>query len=395
VSDPDPPQRDAPSDAPPDGPDASLGGGFLFGRVLGIPILVSPWWFVIAALITMQFAPAVAEHFPTVSRSGSYLIALVFVLLLYGSVLLHELGHALVARALGLPVRRIVLQLLGGVSEITEEPDTAGREYLVSIAGPMISVLLTAVGFAVLFELPGDTVAKALVGEFAVANGLVAVFNLLPGLPLDGGRVLRAAVWHVSGDQVTGTRAAGLVGRVLAVLVALSPVILYAVFGRPVTWFESLYVLLIATFIWGSATASLRQASLRTVVPRLSARALTRRALPVRGDLPLAEAVRRAQAASARALVVVDGSGRPAGLVSEAQVAVVPEERRPWLPVADLSRPLEDGLTIDADLAGDALLEALQTTPATEYLVVERNGAVFGVLAQVDLLHVLQAGRRR
>ncbi len=366
-----------------------------FGRVLGIPILISPWWFVIAAFITVQFAPTVAHRFPTLSRGGSYAVALAFVLLLYGSVLLHELGHALVARALGLPVRRIVLQLLGGVSEITKEPDTAGREYLVSIAGPMISVLLTAVGFAVLFQLPGDGIAKALAGEFAIANGLVAVFNLLPGLPLDGGRVLRAAVWHVSGDPVQATRAAGMVGRGLAVFVALSPLVLYAAFGRPVSVFESFYVLLIATFIWGSATASLAQAALRTVLPQLSARTLTRRALPVPGDLPLAEAVRRAQAASARALVVVDSSGRPAGLVSETDVSGVPEDRRPWMPVADLSRPIEDGLRLDADLAGDALVETVQATPASEYLVVERNGSVYGVLAQVDLVSFLQAGRRR
>ncbi len=370
-------------------------GGVSFGRIAGIPILVSPWWFVIAAFITVQFAPTVAARFPSLPRGASYAVALAFVLLLYGSVLLHELGHALVARALGLPVRRIVLQLLGGVSEIAKEPDTAGREYLVSIAGPMISVLLTGVGFAVMFTLHGDGVARALVGEFAIANGLVAVFNLLPGLPLDGGRVLRAAVWHLCGDPLRATRAAGMVGRGLAVLVALAPLILYAAVGRPVSLFESFYVLLIAAFIWGSATASLAQASLRSVLPRLRARALTRRALPVRGDVPLAEAVRRAQAASARALVVVDSAGRPTGLVAETAVSAVPEERRPWLPVADLSHPIGEGLRLDADLAGDALVEAVQATPSSEYLVVEPNGSVYGVLAQADLVGFLQAGRRR
>ena len=367
-----------------------VGGGVPLGRVFGIPILVSPWWFLIAAIITIQVAPYVEQHYD-VQRGAAYVVAFGFVVLLYGSVLLHELGHSLVARALGLPVRRIVLQLLGGVSEITKEPETAGREYLISAAGPMVSVLLAGVGWAVLLEMPEDTVAQLLVANFAIVNGMVAVFNLLPGLPLDGGRLLRAVLWHLAHDPLRATQIAAWVGRGLAVLVAAAPLVVATVSRREVTFFQSFYLLLLAFFIWGSASGALAQARMRSVLPRLSARELTRRALPVRADTPLAEAIRRAQGASARALVIVDGDGRPTALVSESAVAALPQERRPWVPVSDFARAVDDEVVLDADLQGEALIEAVQSAPASEYLVVERGGRVYGVLAQADVLAFLQA----
>jgi CBS-domain-containing membrane protein len=131
------------------------------------------------------------------------------------------------------------------------------------------------------------------------------------------------------------------------------------------------------------------------VLPRLDIRALMRRAMSVSAELPVSEAVRRAREADARALVVVDSLGKPSGLVSEAAVNALPEGRQPWVAVSDLARPVDASLVLRTDMNGEALLSAVQATPATEYLVVDKSGAVCGVLARIDLVAALQAAGLR
>jgi Zn-dependent protease/CBS domain-containing protein len=368
----------------------SFGGGVPAGRVLGVPLVISPFWFVIVALLTVGYAGFIRDQAPSISRGESYGVSLGFVLLLYASVLLHEMSHVAVAQALGMKVQRVVLQLLGGVSEITEErPGTPRREYLVAIAGPMTSLFLAAVGFGIRPAFAENTVPRLLADVFAVTNLIVAAFNALPGLPLDGGRVLRAAVWQLTHDKVRATIAAAWAGRGLAVLVALLPLVRIDVLH----WSTSgnLWFLAIGFFLWTNATWAIAQAKVSAVLPRLDVRAMTRRAIPVTADLSVAEAVRRAREGGARALVVVDGYGRPSGLVSEAAVTSLASERQPWVPVSDLARPVDDDLTLQTDMNGETLLEAVQNMPASEYLVVDTSRAIVGVLARADLVAALQA----
>jgi len=366
------------------------GDGIRVGRVFGVPVHVAPSWFLIAALITVFFAPTVEARVPGIG-SARYLVSLLFAVLLYLSVFVHELSHTVVAKALGLPVRRITLQLLGGVSEIEREPESPGKEYLIAIAGPLLSLLLSGIGFALVGQFDDGTVARVLAGELALSNGLVAVFNLLPGLPLDGGRVLRAVVWAVSGRPHAGTVVAAWVGRGVAMVLLAVPLVLGLGRGSPASLINIVYFALLASFIWGGATAALRSAQLQSWLPRLSLRTLARRALPVPADLPLAEALRRATESGARGIVVVDGAGRPAAVVSEAAVAATPEVRRPWVAVGTLARQLAPDLVLDADMDGSAVLEAMRRTPASEYLVVERSGDVYGVLASTDVASAVAA----
>jgi Zn-dependent protease len=371
-----------------------FGAGLTVGRFFGVPVQLTPSFFVIAALITITLGPLVEARVPSVSHTGAYAVALLFVLLLYGSVLAHELSHSVVSRAFGLPVRRIVIQFLGGVSEIAREPETAGREYLVAIAGPLTSIFLAGVGGAVVAALPAHTVGWFVAVEFTISNGIVAAFNLLPGLPLDGGRVLRAGLWRLLGDKVRGTVVAANVGRALAVPIAVVPIV-----GELFGYLRSstigiIYFLLIALFLYQGATQALAQARVGAVLPTLDIRRLTRRAITIAADVPLAEAVRRAQAAGARALVIVDGRGRPDAVVNEAAVAAMPAERRPWVPVSSLARRIQAPMILRTDADGERLMETLRDHPATEYLVVEPTGAVYGVLAQADVTTALRASRR-
>ena len=359
--------------------------GVRIARPFGIPVFISPYWFLIAGLFVFLYARGLVGS--SVPGALRYLVAAAFVVLLYASVLVHELSHSLVARGFGLPVRRILLYPLGGFSEIEREPPTPGREFLVSAAGPAISLALAAGGYALTRAIPDGGVLRVLLAQLVVANLLVGVFNLLPGLPLDGGRMLRAGVWKVTGRAGQATVVAAWAGRVLAVAVLAVPLAFYARRGGGIQLFDVAWLAVIAAFMWTGAGQALRATRVRERLPGLQARALARRAIPIPANLPLAEAIRRADAAQARALVVVDHEDRPIAIVNETAVMATPPQRRPWIEAGSLARTIDPGLVLPADLSGMALIEAVRRTPASEYLLVEHSGQVFGVLATADLDH--------
>jgi Zn-dependent protease len=352
-------------------------------RPFGIPVYISPYWFLIAGLFIVLYAHSAAL---TGSSTTRYVVAAAFVVLLYVSVLLHELSHSLVARGFGLPVRRILLYPLGGFSEIEQEPPTPGREFLVSGAGPLLSLVLAAAGYGLILAIHPYGLPGLLTDQLVWANLLVGIFNLLPGLPLDGGRMLRAGVWKATGKPAQATIVAAWSGRVLAVAVLVIPLTLLARSGQAsipnVIWLG-----VIAAFMWTGAGQSLRVTRVRERLPGLQARTLARRAIPIQATLPLAEAIRRADAAGARALVNVDLEDKPIAIVNEGAVMATPPQRRPWVDAGSLARTIDSGLVLPADLSGMALLEAVRRSPATEYLLVEPSGQVFGVLAASDLDH--------
>jgi Zn-dependent protease/CBS domain-containing protein len=307
--------------------------------------------------------------------------------LLYVSVLIHELSHSLVARSYGLPVRRILLYPLGGFSEIEREPPTPGREFLVSAAGPALSLALAAAGYGLMHVVPADTIAGTLVHQLMWANLVVGIFNLLPGLPLDGGRMLRAVIWKLTGRQSTATIAAAWAGRVLAVSLFVVPFAAGAVNGTGGDLVSVLWLAVIAVFMWTGAGQAIKATRFRERLPALQARRLARKAVSVAADTPVAEAIRRAEENQARAVVIVDHEDKPIAILNETAVMATPEQRRPWLEAGALARTLEPSLVLSADLSGLALLEAIRRAPATEYLLVEPSGQVYGVLAARDVDH--------
>jgi Zn-dependent protease len=358
--------------------------GIVIARPFGIPVYISPYWLIFAVLLVWIYATGPAEQ--QIARTqDKYLVAAVFVVLLYASVLVHELAHCVVARGFGLPVRRILLYPLGGWSEIEQEPASPGREALISAAGPLVSLAIAGLGY-VLARVVSSGLPHDVLKQLFVANVLVGIFNLLPGLPLDGGRVFRAGVWKLSGNQVSATVAAAWAGRVLAIAI-----VAVALFGQSssttnsVLGFYWVWILFIAVFIWLQSTQAMKSARIRERLPMVSARNLVRRAIPVVASLPLAEAVRRAQVAGARALVIVDHANEPTAIVAESAVQATPMERRPWIDVGSLARTLEPGMVLSADLSGMDLVKAVQQTPASEYLLIEPTGQVYGVLAAADL----------
>ncbi|MFE9419493.1 site-2 protease family protein [Streptomyces griseofuscus] len=374
-------------------PPKEPGGGILMGRPFGVPVYVAPSWFLVAALITWVFGGQLDRVLPELG-AARYLVSLFFAVAFYASVLVHELAHTVAAIRFKLPVRRIQLQFFGGVSEIEKEAETPGREFVLAFVGPLLSLVLAGLFYLAMKPVQPGTVPGVLLAGLMVSNLIVAAFNLLPGLPLDGGRMLRAVVWKITGKPMSGTVAAAWVGRALAVAVLVGLPLLNSSGGlgggteesggmNTVT--DALLAAILAAIIWTGAGNSLRMARLREHLPELRARTLTRRAVPVETDTPLSEALRRANAAGARALVVVDADGHPLSLVRESAIVGVPEHRRPWVPVSGLAQDLTDDMRVSAELSGEELLDALRAAPATEYLVVETTGEIYGVLSAADV----------
>ena len=335
-----------------------------------------------------------ADTFATPGDPGSgWILAVIFAVLLYVAILVHELAHAVVARMTGAQVHSIELWVLGGFTRYVPSKTSAWREGLVSVSGP-IATLVVAFGCWVAtaaLSTPGELRSSTalVIAALGWTNLIMGIYNLLPGLPLDGGGVLRAIVWGFSGSQRRGTIVAAYGGYVVAALLFISPFLLAARVGRAPDITGVLFGALIGAFVAQGANAALKAANMQERIPSLELRSLTRRAIPVARDVPLAEAIRRMVDAGAGALVVVDHENKPVALAEEAAVAAVPEARRPWVEVSNVSRALDPRAVLPVTLIGEPLLQALDAYVSREYLVTDEQGLVYGVLARVDVERAL------
>jgi len=378
VSDPAPPSAPRPP------------GTFRIGTLAGADVLVSSTWFIVAGLIAVVVAPRIDEARPDLGVL-KYVAGLAFAVILYLSVLLHEASHAYVARHYGYRVTSITLHFLGGMTAIDSEARKPRQEFWIAVVGPVTSIAVGAAAVGLWFVTP-DGLLQVAVEGLAGANLLVGVLNLVPGLPLDGGRVLKAAVWGISGDRHRGAIVAGWTGRVVAGLALLWPSVQQSVLGVKPDIVDYVLGVVIALFLWSGATAAINGARVRRRLPVLNARSLARRTLTVPGELPLSEAVRRAQDAHAGGIVTVTSSGSPVGVVNEAALLATPEDRRPWVATSTVARELGDGLRLPVDISGEDLVRAITRTPASEYLLVEQDGSIYGVLTTADVDRAFREG---
>jgi Zn-dependent protease/predicted transcriptional regulator len=366
-------------------------GTIKVGTIAGSDVLVTTSWFLIAALIAWVVAPRVDQVSPGLGGL-KYVAGFAFAVILYLSVLLHEASHAYMARHYGFQVTSITLHFLGGATAIDGEARTPRQELLIAVVGPLSSIAVGLAAFGLWFVTPDGLLLMAVEG-LAGANLIVGVLNLVPGLPLDGGRVLKAAVWGATGDVLKGTVVAAWTGRVTAVAALSWPLFQERVIGTAPDIFDFVLAAMVALFLWTAASSALASAQARGKLPALVARRLARRALAVPDDLPLAEAVRRAREADAGSLITVTGSGRPVGLVSEAALVATPEERRPWVAVSTVARTIEPGMSLPAGIEGEPLVRAMTEVPAHEYLLVEEDGSIYGVLSAADVDRAFREAR--
>lgn len=302
-------------------------GAWRLGRLVGVDVLIRPSLLVMGAILVVLFG----QRFDDRAEANPYVLAVAFVLALYVSVLIHELAHVAVARQFGMRVHSVTLHLLGGETLIEGESRRPWEELAVSIAGPLSSLAIGLACFAVeptLSGTPADVLAAV-----AQVNILVAIFNMLPGLPLDGGRVFRAIIWQVTGREETGIRIAAWIGRLTAVAI-----VAYALTrtDEPGFQFDIAIAVLVGWFLWQGAGDALSNAGRSARINSLDARTI----------------------------------GFPG------------------------ATPPPNAEKLSADLHGADLLKAMAARPAEAYALVEADGTVYGVLTARAVDEAYRASRR-
>jgi Zn-dependent protease len=303
-------------------------GTWRIGRVVGVDVLIKPSLLVMGAALVLLFAPRWADR-----GTNPYLLAAVFVVALYLSVLVHEIAHVVVARGYRMRVASVTLHLLGGETLIEGESRTPGQELATAVSGPLASLGIALAAFAVSDSMTPSTTADV-IWSIASVNLIVAVFNMLPGLPLDGGRVFKAIIWRLTGREATGTRIAAWIGRLAAVAV----LVVTALTFRDVRdgTINLLVAGLVAFFLWEGASDALRNVGRNARIDSLVAR-----------EIGFA------------------GATPPPG---------VPQ--------------------LSADLRGPDLLRAMAAHPAEAYVLTEPDGSVYGVLTSRAVDDAYRASRR-
>ncbi|UNX56133.1 site-2 protease family protein [Georgenia sp. TF02-10] len=366
---------------------ASTAGWVLF-RLGGVPVVLAPSWLLIAAVLLALYYPVVRGLVPRAPTGTVAATTAAFVVMLFVSVLVHELAHGLVAARLGSRPREYVITFWGGHTAFERELPTPGASAAVSAAGPAANAVLAAAAWAAT-QLPGPALPLWLVLWGAVvSNTIVAVFNLLPGLPLDGGRILEAAVWRATGDRLRGTTVAAWGGRVVVVAVVAAVLLWPLLEGRRPGLGTVLWVAILGSFLWAGAGQSLAAARTLRAARTLDLLALLRPA----AALPATASVADAEPALARgaAVVVIDG-GRPVAVVDVTAVVAVPAERRATTPVAAVAHPLAAEQVLPP-LTGAAAAQAVAR--AQEHGSVAVVGDAAGVRGIVSVADVAAALRR-
>ena len=368
-----------------------MGSSFKLGRVFGVEIGVHWSWVFIFVVVTWSFATGVFDEFyPDWSQPqrwiGGGAVAAVFFL----SVLAHELSHAIVSNRNGLPVRSITLFVFGGVANLTREPDNPGLEFRIAIVGPLTSLALGAV-FAAIW-LGTRNISDGFAGicaNLALINASLAVFNMLPGFPLDGGRVFRSAVWARNHNRLKATHTASIAGQWIAYGV-MGIGIAYTLFGG---YFSGIWFLLIGFFLRNASTASYEQLLVETTLSGIYVRDVMRRDFDtVEPDVTVEQLVHdHVLRKNARCFAVI-AAGEFAGLVTLTDIRHLPREEWPTISVYRAMTPATKLHTVSPSDNLTEVLRMMSQHDVNQLPVVERRELV-GMLARSDVMRFIEVRR--
>ncbi len=358
--------------------------GIPLGRIAGVPVVLAYSWFVIAAFTVIVYGPVLARNNPVLGASA-YVVAFAYAVLLLISVLVHELAHALTAKIYGWPTQKIVLNLWGGHTQFESFTASPGRSVVVALAGPAANFVLAGGAWLVLGTNSLGSVAEILTNIFMWANFLIGVFNILPGLPLDGGRMVESIVWKATGSQAKGTVAAGWGGRIIVLAIAYWFLVRPFLAGDSPDFSFLMITILVGGFLWMGASASIQQGTLRGRLPLVSAAALSMPAAGLPATATAGDALRLSEG-GARAVVVCGPDGRPQAVVDPEALQSVPAAAADSTPVDAVSFPLAGGAYVPEWSKGQELVQFLSQVAGRHYAVVDHNGQVTGLLTQEAVL---------
>ena len=366
--------------------------GVPIGRIFGISIDLDYSWFLIVGLVTWMLAES---YFPAEFAgwtAGEYwLIGFITALLLFASVLVHELAHSVVAQTFGISVPRITLFLFGGASQIATEAPTPGTEFWIAVVGPLTSMFLAAFFWEIEPLVTAGPPVYALVRYLALINIALALFNLIPGYPLDGGRIFRAILWRASHNHHRATVAAGVTGRFFGFLFIFLGI--WQAFT--VNLGNGIWVALIGWFLESAASSQLQQEGLRGLLDgHIVADAMQRNLIQVPEDLSVQELAREVMLTTGSTPALVTHDGVPEGIVTVADLNATPRETWPITKAGQVMIPLQKLITTQPSAVLWSALEAMGRDGVGQLVVLDGN-RVCGALSRADILHYLTRLRAR
>lgn len=370
--------------------------GIRLGRIAGVEIDIDYSWLTIFLLFVFLLGYAYfPSTVPGIAVGWYWLAAVITTVLFFGSVLAHELAHSIVARREGLPVKNITLFLFGGVSQITDEPHTAWDEFRMAIVGPLMSLVIGAIvfGIALWVRSTASPLVYAALTYLWYINVALAVFNLLPGFPLDGGRVFRAILWGATGDLVRSTYIATLVGQGVGwVMILVGAVLLLAVRGGFV---NGIWLAFIGWFLIRAARSSYQQMIMRNALNRVPIAEVMNPDVPAISPEMTAEQLVTDyfMRESASVLPVVE-DGRLLGVVSIDDVRQLPRERWTTTTVREITPQITQEQILRPGDDAWAAINRMAQSNRDRLLVVEENGQVDGMVTQGAILRWLQLHTR-
>ncbi len=357
--------------------------GWRIGSIFGIPLYIDSSWFLIVILVTL----ANGQDYLAWGQVLSWTAGLAVALLLFASVLLHELGHSLVAQSQGIQVNSITLFLFGGIASIDKESKTPGQAFQVAIAGPMVSLGLFFSLSAAALVLPESSLIAALAERIAGINLVLAIFNMIPGLPLDGGQVLKAAIWKMTGSRFVGVRWAARIGQTLGFVAIAFGITGFLLAGQS----GGLWIAFIGWFGVRNASAYNRMTDLQEALTQIKAAdTMTREFRVVDADLSLRQfADEYLIAADSVPLYYASSQGRYRGLVSVEAIRMI--ERSLWdsQTLNDIVQPLEELISVSEKAPLVDVINQMETYQLSRITVLSPAGAVAGVIDRGDIVRVV------
>ena len=363
------------------GPGTTASYGWRIGAIRGIPVFLGRSWPVIAIVVVLTFAPNVSTSTGEYGGVFGYAVAVAYAVLLLLSVLAHEAGHALVARRFGFRVDRVVADLWGGHTVYDSSTSRAGTSAVISVSGPLANLALAGIGYAVMQALDPDGVVGLLLFAVTLTNAFVGVFNLLPGLPLDGGYLVHAVVWKVTGDRNRALIVAGWLGRVVTVVFVLWLVGRPLLLGQPPSLVTIVWCGLIGAFLWMGATSAIRAGQSRRVIERVPLARVLRTAMVVGVGDSVASVLARVDGAASGGRRDGDGGWAVGGSGAVAPIVVVVGRSGEILGIANL----DAARGIDGARQGQVSVEAVVGRQPDGWVVMvdSREGDVSGLVSAV------------
>ena len=366
-----------------------MNGSIRIGNLFGIPFYVNPSWFLVLGLVTWECGNLLAAQFPYMGGIAPLLLGFVGALLLFASVLAHELGHSFVAIRQGIEVKSITLFLFGGLASLEKESQTPAEAFWIAIAGPAVSLMLfalfTAIGVGTSLSGP----LAAMVGILAYINLMLALFNLIPGLPLDGGNILKSLVWKITSNPYKGVVFASRVGQLVGwIAIALG---LLSILG--ISNIGSFWTLLIGLFLLQNAGRSAQSATMQETLTVLKAEeAVIPNSPIVSADLSLREFANEYIIGKDqwRKFFVTDEEGQLLGAIAVDDLKNIPTSNWPATQVRELMQPVDLSTTVQSDQSLLEVITLLEKEKLILLPVVRENGVLVGLLEKASIIRLLE-----